>query len=64
MLLSRMVLGLGLGGGASIVPLLESECSPSPKRARLLTAWQFNVALGLFLGFCASYLFHDDNGWR
>ena len=58
----RIILGLGIGGKASVVPILESEVTPSSKRGRLLVGWQVFVALGLFCGFTASYLLRDF--WR
>lgn len=58
----RIILGLGIGGKASVVPILESEVTPSSKRGRLLVGWQVFVALGLFCGYTASYLLRDS--WR
>ena len=58
----RIVLGLGIGGKASVVPILESEVTPSSKRGRLLVGWQVFVAAGLFCGYTASYILRDS--WR
>ena len=58
----RIVLGLGIGGKASVVPILESEVTPSSKRGRLLVGWQVFVAAGLFCGYTASYILRDN--WR
>ena len=58
----RIILGLGIGGKASVVPILESEVTPSSKRGRLLVGWQVFVATGLFCGYTASYILRDD--WR
>ena len=58
----RIILGLGIGGKASVVPILESEVTPSSKRGRLLVGWQVFVALGLFCGYTASYILRDF--WR
>ena len=58
----RIILGLGIGGKASVVPILESEVTPSSKRGRLLVGWQVFVALGLFCGYTASYILRDN--WR
>ena len=58
----RVILGLGIGGKASVVPILESEVTPSSKRGRLLVGWQVFVATGLFCGYTASYILRDD--WR
>ena len=58
----RIILGLGVGGKASVVPILESEVTPSSKRGRLLVGWQVFVALGIFCGYTASYILRDN--WR
>ena len=62
MLGCRIILGLGIGGKASVVPILESEVTPSSKRGRLLVGWQIFVATGLFCGYTASYILRDN--WR
>ena len=59
---TRVLLGLGIGGKASIVPVLESEVLPSTKRGRLLVSWQFFTATGLFVGSIACYILR--NSWR
>ena len=60
--ITRIILGLGIGGKASVVPILESEVVPAAKRGRLLVGWQVFVATGLFTGYSASYIFRDS--WR
>ena len=62
LMVCRIILGLGVGGKASVVPILESEITPSSKRGRLLVGWQVFVALGLFSGYTASYILRDN--WR
>ena len=62
MLITRIVLGLGIGGKAAVVPILESEVVPAAKRGRLLVGWQFFVATGSFAGYVASYILR--NSWR
>ena len=59
---TRVLLGLGIGGKASIVPVLESEVLPSSKRGRLLVSWQVFDAVGIFLGSIACYILRDS--WR
>ena len=51
LLLTRIVLGLGIGGKASVVPILESEVLPAAKRGPLLVSWQFFVATGELFAF-------------
>ena len=59
---SRVLLGLSIGGKASIVPVLECEILPANKRGRLLVSWQLFVAVGLFCGSIACYILR--NNWR
>lgn len=59
---TRVILGLGIGGKASIVPVLMSEILPSSKRGRLLVSWQAFTATGLAAGSIVCYIFRDN--WR
>ena len=59
---TRILLGLGIGGKASIVPVLLSEVLPSSNRGRLLVSWQTFDAAGVFLGSIACYI--CKNHWR
>lgn len=59
---TRVLLGLGIGGKASIVPILESEVVPASKRGRLLVSWQVFDAAGIFFGSIACYILR--NSWR
>lgn len=59
---TRVLLGLGIGGKASIVPVLESEVLPPSKRGRILVSWQVFDAAGIFLGSIACYILRDS--WR
>ncbi|KAF2489983.1 MFS general substrate transporter [Lophium mytilinum] len=59
---SRLLVGVGIGAKASIVPIWESEILPPAKRGRLLVSWQFFNAMGIFAGSCATYICH--NNWR
>lgn len=59
---TRVLLGLGIGGKASIVPVLESEVLPPSKRGRLLVSWQVFDAAGIFFGSIACYILRGS--WR
>ena len=59
---TRVILGLGIGGKASIVPVLLSEILPSSKRGRLLVSWQAFTATGLAAGSIVCYILRDS--WR
>ncbi|KAL9595177.1 MAG: hypothetical protein Q9219_006600 [cf. Caloplaca sp. 3 TL-2023] len=62
---TRVILGLGIGGKASIVPVLLSEMVPSSKRGRLLVSWQTFTAAGLAAGSIACYILYDGpSSWR
>jgi hypothetical protein len=50
----RILLGAGMAGKASIVPILLSETSPKNVRGILLVLWQLFVAFGLAAGSVAN----------
>ncbi|KAI4644271.1 hypothetical protein J4E93_006171 [Alternaria ventricosa] len=50
----RILLGAGMAGKASIVPILLSETSPKDVRGFLLVFWQLFVAFGLAAGSVAN----------
>lgn len=63
----RILLGAGMAGKASIVPILLSETSPKNVRGILLVFWQLFVALGLFAGSVANLSVYSLNvhaSWR
>ena len=63
----RILLGAGMAGKASIVPILLSETSPKNVRGILLVFWQLFVAFGLFAGSIANlsvYKLDIHESWR
>lgn len=62
LLIWRIILGIGIGAKASVIPIWESEILPPAKRGRVLVSWQTFVAIGLLAGNGASYYFRND--WR
>ena len=63
----RILLGAGMAGKASIVPILLSETSPKNVRGILLVFWQLFVAFGLAAGSVANlsvYHLDVDSSWR
>jgi MFS family permease len=63
----RILLGAGMAGKASIVPILLSETSPKNVRGILLVFWQLSVSFGLFAGSVANlsvYKLNTDASWR
>ncbi|KAJ7701498.1 proton myo-inositol cotransporter [Mycena rosella] len=53
LLISRFVLGLGIGPKSSTVPVFAAECSPPAIRGAMASMWQMMVAFGIFLGYAA-----------
>ncbi|KIW69014.1 hypothetical protein PV04_04918 [Phialophora macrospora] len=66
LLVSRFLLGIGLGLDASTVSVYAAECAPAGIRGGLAVSWQMWTAFGLFLGFVANAaVYHyGDNAWR
>ncbi|KAH6851573.1 major facilitator superfamily domain-containing protein [Alternaria rosae] len=63
----RILLGAGMAGKASIVPILLSETSPKDVRGFLLVFWQLFVAFGLAAGSVANmavYRLDVHSSWR
>lgn len=63
----RVLLGAGMAGKASIVPILLSETSPKNVRGVLLAFWQLFVAFGLAAGSIANlsmYRLDLQSSWR
>lgn len=63
----RILLGVGMAGKASIVPILLSETSPKNVRGILLVFWQLFVAFGLAVGSVANlivYRLNEHSSWR
>jgi MFS family permease len=67
LLVFRILLGAGMAGKASIVPILLSETSPKDVRGFLLVFWQLFVAFGLAAGSVANlsvYRLDMHSSWR
>jgi MFS family permease len=67
LLFFRLLLGAGMAGKASIVPILLSETSPKNVRGVLVVCWQLFVAFGLAAGSIANIsVFHlnTKQSWR
>ncbi|KAI9660944.1 MAG: hypothetical protein M1821_009271 [Bathelium mastoideum] len=63
----RILLGAGMAGKASIVPILLSETSPKNVRGILVMCWQLFVALGIASGSIANISVYNLNtlqSWR
>ncbi|GAM90064.1 hypothetical protein ANO11243_081040 [Dothideomycetidae sp. 11243] len=66
LLACRILLGIGMGAKASIVPIFAAEVAPAQIRGSLVMNWQLFVAFGLFLGFSANLAVFNirDLNWR
>ncbi|KAK9316007.1 hypothetical protein V1522DRAFT_61718 [Lipomyces starkeyi] len=65
MMVGRLILGAGLGLEGGTVPVYVAECVTSNLRGRLVSLYQFNIALGEVLGFAVAAMFINVNGgWR
>ncbi|KAK7942452.1 uncharacterized protein PG986_011565 [Apiospora aurea] len=66
LLLFRVMVGIGLGIGASTVSIFAAECAPPSIRGGLAVSWQMWVAFGVFAGFLANVAFFNfgEMTWR
>ncbi|KAF2859437.1 hypothetical protein K470DRAFT_282692 [Piedraia hortae CBS 480.64] len=66
LLATRLLLGIGMGCKATVIPVMAAEISPAHLRGALVMNWQFFDALGIFLGFTANLAVHDlgNSSWR
>ncbi|PNS15311.1 hypothetical protein CAC42_5482 [Sphaceloma murrayae] len=54
LLITRLLMGIGMGLKGSTVPIFAAENSPARIRGALVMSWQMWTAFGIFLGFCAN----------
>lgn len=66
LMISRLVMGLGMGAKGATVPIFAAENSPAAIRGALVMSWQLWTAFGIFLGFCANVIVADAGAitWR
>jgi sugar porter (SP) family MFS transporter len=64
----RFILGIGVGGASTVVPVFIAEIAPPKRRARLVTRNEFMIVSGQLLAYVSSAAlshFVDDPGvWR
>jgi sugar porter (SP) family MFS transporter len=61
----RMIVGVGIGAAASVVPVYISEVSPSHIRGKLMTFQQLMITIGIAVSYWIDLLFvHLGMGWR
>ncbi|KAH8716996.1 hypothetical protein GQ44DRAFT_398862 [Phaeosphaeriaceae sp. PMI808] len=54
LLITRILMGIGMGLKGSTVPIFAAENSPAQIRGALVMSWQLWTAFGIFLGYCAN----------
>ena len=63
-ILGRLLIGLGVGLSAVIVPMYLSEVSPPRIRGAVVFLFQLAITVGLMSAFIANHLFASTAGWR
>ncbi|GAA5112536.1 sugar porter family MFS transporter [Orbus sasakiae] len=61
MIVFRIILGLGVGGAATIVPVYIAEIAPANRRGQLVTMQELMIVTGQFLAYVSNYCF--DSVW-
>ncbi|KAB8337295.1 hypothetical protein FH972_021596 [Carpinus fangiana] len=66
LLITRLIMGIGMGLKGSTVPVFAAENAPATIRGALVMSWQMWTAFGIFLGFCANLAVKDTGAisWR
>jgi MFS family permease len=66
LLVTRLLLGIGMGCKGSTVPIFSAENAPASVRGGLVMSWQMWTAFGIFLGTCANLAVKDTGAisWR
>ncbi|KAF2664939.1 hypothetical protein BT63DRAFT_482841 [Microthyrium microscopicum] len=64
LLVFRIILGLGMGAKASVVPIYAAEVSPARLRGRLVINWQVFTAFGIFVSFTVNLVCARTKAWR
>lgn len=68
MIFFRIILGLGVGGIAAVVPIYIAEIAPANKRGRLVTLLELMIVSGQLIAYIANFALHElfggENSWR
>ena len=65
LLVSRVILGIGVGIASSLIPTYLSELAPAHKRGALSGLFQLMVMTGILLAYISNYALADIiHGWR
>jgi sugar porter (SP) family MFS transporter len=61
---SRVVLGLAIGASSVVVPAYIAEIAPKEKRGALVTLYQMQITIGIFVSYLVGYWLSDSGNWR
>lgn len=65
LVISRIVLGIAVGGASALIPTYLSELAPAEKRGGIGTMFQLMIMSGILLAYISNYVLSDfDLGWR
>lgn len=60
----RLMLGLGVGGSSTVVPIYLSEMAPARMRGALSSLNQLMIVIGILLAYLVDYAFSFSGNWR
>ncbi|GGH76857.1 sugar porter (SP) family MFS transporter [Pullulanibacillus pueri] len=64
LVLSRMIIGLAVGGSTALVPVYLTEMAPTHIRGSLASLNQLMITIGILVAYIVNYAFSSFEGWR
>jgi sugar porter (SP) family MFS transporter len=65
LIISRVVIGFGIGVASAVAPVYISEIAPADMRGSLVTFFQLAVTIGILVAYLVGLAFSSvDDGWR
>ncbi|GGE40153.1 putative metabolite transport protein CsbC [Pullulanibacillus camelliae] len=64
LVISRIILGLAVGGSTALVPVYLSEMAPTHIRGSLASLNQLMITIGILIAYIINYIFTASEGWR
>jgi sugar porter (SP) family MFS transporter len=62
--ISRVFLGLAVGGSSQIVPVYIAELAPAARRGRLVISFNLAIGIGILVANIVGFTLHDIWSWR